>query len=109
MRLSEYQTRAMETARYPKTPIAWLYPILNLSGEVGEVSGKLAKIVRDKDGIISEEDRFKIRDEIGDVLWQLAALSYELGFSLDYVAMANLEKLASRRERGVIQGSGDNR
>lgn len=32
-----------------------------------------------------------------------------LGFKLSYVLERNIEKLASRKERGVINGSGDNR
>lgn len=47
--------------------------------------------------------------EIGDILWQTAGIAKALGFSLDEIAMMNLNKLASRKERGVIDGNGDNR
>lgn len=40
---------------------------------------------------------------------ELAVLSRALGSSLEAVAAANLEKLASRQARGVLQGSGDAR
>jgi hypothetical protein len=39
----------------------------------------------------------------------VAQLASELGFDLDTIARANLEKLASRAARNVIAGSGDQR
>lgn len=47
--------------------------------------------------------------EIGDVGWYTAAASGEAGLALDEVALANLENLRSRKERGTIHGSGDDR
>ena len=47
--------------------------------------------------------------EMGDVLFYLCALATVCGFSMSDVAEMNLEKLRSRKERGVIKGSGDNR
>jgi NTP pyrophosphatase (non-canonical NTP hydrolase) len=58
---------------------------------------------------VSEEKRAEIKKEMGDVLWYLAQLSTEFGFPLEDVASLNLEKLASRKERGMLHGSGDNR
>lgn len=47
--------------------------------------------------------------EISDVLWYLAAAARELGFTLEEIATYNLAKLADRKARGVLAGSGDNR
>ena len=47
--------------------------------------------------------------ELGDVLWYLTRSANELGYSLVDVAEINLIKLTSRKERGVLQGSGDER
>ena len=47
--------------------------------------------------------------EIGDILWQTVGIAKALGFSLDEITMMNLNKLASRESRGVIDGNGDNR
>jgi len=42
-------------------------------------------------------------------LWYIAQICTELNLSMEEVAKFNLEKLFSRKERGVITGSGDNR
>ncbi|OGY56975.1 MAG: hypothetical protein A2119_01155 [Candidatus Colwellbacteria bacterium GWA2_46_10] len=87
----------------------FVYPVLGLAGETGEVAEKIKKILRDKDGVVSDEDREEIKKELGDVLWYLSRLSAEMGLSLEDVAQSNIEKLFSRLERGKIQGEGDNR
>ena len=58
---------------------------------------------------IMEKDADEVKKELGDVLWYLANLANDLGYSLSEIAENNIEKLESRKERGVIQGSGDNR
>ncbi|WP_420114886.1 MazG nucleotide pyrophosphohydrolase domain-containing protein [Pseudactinotalea sp.] len=54
-------------------------------------------------------DRSDLARELGDVLWYVAVLADYFDLSLDHVARANVEKLASRRERGVLGGAGDKR
>lgn len=102
-----YQERAVLTAIYPDD-VRILYPALGL-GEAGEVQGKIKKIYRDKGGQWSAEDRIEVAKELGDLLWYIALVARDLNVSLGYLAVANLEKLASRQERGVLGGSGDNR
>ena len=110
MELNEYQNKAFETAIYP-VQYSILYPTLGLCGESGEIAEKIKKLIRDENGIdsMSLETRGLLMREIGDVLWYVANLALDLGFSLDQIATANLEKLASRKERGVLSGSGDTR
>jgi len=86
-----------------------VYPTLGLTNEAGEVAGKIKKIFRDKNGMISEEDREALKHELGDVLWYLAQICTELDLTLQEVATANMEKLFSRLERGQIHGDGDTR
>jgi NTP pyrophosphatase (non-canonical NTP hydrolase) len=86
-----------------------IYPTLGLCGEAGEVADKVKKVIRDDGGAFSDPVRESLKLELGDVLWYVAQLASELGFDLDTIARANLEKLASRVARNVIAGSGDQR
>lgn len=106
--MNDYQNQARETAIYP-AGTGLTYTTLGLASEAGEVAGKLKKIIRDGDGIISDQQRLDLADEAGDCLWYVAMLAHELGMSLETLATRNLDKLASRKERGALQGSGDDR
>lgn len=86
-----------------------VYPVLGLLGEVGEVANKLKKVARDQAGEPTIAQEEALIDELGDVLWYQAEVAHALGESLGSVGEENLAKLASRQERGVIHGSGDNR
>lgn len=105
MELNDYQAQAMTTAL--PSALSKEYMFLNLAAEAGEVAGLLAKAGRD--GWYVDELRAKAVLELGDVLWQVAGCCEVLGLSLSDVAQANLDKLASRKERGKISGSGDHR
>ena len=83
--------------------------ILGLSGESGEIMEKFKKILRDKNGKISEDDRDAIIKELGDVLWYVNSVAHLLDCSLEEVARRNNDKLFSRQSRGKIHGSGDDR
>ena len=106
---TDYQEQSKETAIYPNRGNNFVYPTLGLVGEAGEVADKVKKVLRDKNGIMTEGIKEEIAKELGDVLWYLAQMASELGASLEDVARGNIEKLRSRKERGMISGSGDNR
>ena len=107
MNFDEYQ--APKTAIYPGRGENLTYPTLGLCGESGEVSEKVKKLIRDKGGVIDDDVRADLRKELGDVLWYVAQLCTELGLSMSDVAQGNIDKLASRMERGKISGDGDDR
>ena len=109
MDLNTYQQRARLTAQYPSRGENPIYPALGLCGEAGEVADKVKKVLRDHGGEFNAERREAIALELGDVLWYVSQLAAELGCSLESVAQANLDKLASRAARQVISGSGDQR
>jgi len=106
---NEYQTAALQTAIYPNMSNNFIYPTLGLVGEAGEVAEKAKKIIRDGDGTLTPETRKKMALELSDVCWYVAVLAYELDYTLEEVMQMNIDKLASRAQRGVIQGSGDDR
>lgn len=115
MTLDEYQKQAITTdlmkqaGNLNANDPALVAKVLGLIGEAGEVAEKYKKIIRDKAGTISSADKTEIVKELGDVLWYVSTMASYLGVSLEDVAAGNLEKLFSRRDRGVQRGSGDNR
>ena len=113
MTFSEYQTDTETTAVYKKnlhnTIDRLSYVTLGLVGEAGEIANKVKKVIRDNNGVITQEFIDEIQKENGDVLWYLSQLCTELGLKLGDCARKNILKLQDRARRGVIQGSGDNR
>ena len=107
--LNEYQVATRETAVYPVITVNYMYPLLGLVGEVGELANKIKKVFRDDAGEVTKERKEAIRDELGDVLWYLARTADELGFTLSEIGESNLARLKDRKKRSVISGSGDNR
>lgn len=107
MTFDEYSKAALSTAVYPNVGSNPIYPTLGLCGEAGEVAEKVKKMIRD--GRSRAEVREAIEKELGDVLWYVNALAREFDLRLDYIAIHNLDKLASRAKRDKLHGEGDNR
>lgn len=99
------EVMAKKTLNIPE----FLDKVLGLAGESGEFADKVKKIMRDKRGDFSEEERLEILKELGDVLWYVAELASYLDISMSELAQMNLNKLASRKKRGTLVGAGDNR
>ena len=106
--LDMYQKVALTTAIYPREQ-AIIYPTLGLTGEAGEVANKVKKIIRDGSDSKDEKLVSEIKAEIGDCLWYISVLADDIGCKLSDIANANLLKLANRKEKGTIHGSGDKR
>ena len=100
-----------------------VYAINGLAAEVGEIQDKIAKWVR-KEYITIKNNQVnftqkavdsgidfpkELAKEVGDVMWFVALLAKRMGYTLEQIASRNICKLQSRKERGVIDGDGDNR
>ena len=114
MTFDEYQKETSTTAIYPINLttqqlgiIGICYSALGVNGEAGEIADKVKKLMRDHGGIVTDQWRTETLDEVGDCLWYLAQLCERLGSSLDFVALRNLKKLADRKKRVALHGSGD--
>jgi NTP pyrophosphatase (non-canonical NTP hydrolase) len=107
-----YQSAVATTAIYPGagtgSALALAYVGLGL-GEAGEIQGKIKKVIRDDEGVLTEAARIAIAKELGDLLWYVARTATEISMPLDIIAQINLNKLSDRLERGALQGSGDDR
>ncbi|MFA6089886.1 MAG: nucleoside triphosphate pyrophosphohydrolase family protein [Candidatus Woesearchaeota archaeon] len=108
MNIDQYQEFTKTTAVYPKEQ-ALSYVTLGLAGEAGEVANKVKKIIRDNNGVITDQTRKDIASELGDVYWYLARLADELNIKSSEVIISNTTKLTARLVNNTIKGSGDNR
>ena len=120
MEMEDYQKDAMTTAVYPDAgqggDRAVLYAALKLASEAGEVAGKVGKALRGDYSLSEGKDLIEIAklredvfSELGDVLWYVAALCNEFGWSMGEIAQQNLLKLLRRKEAGTLKGNGDQR
>lgn len=109
MHLHDYQLQALTTANPKDTKNEVFHLLLGLSGEAGEIAEKAKKIIRDHNSDFSKLDLEDLTKELGDVLWHIAVLADYFAIDLETVAETNIKKLASRKARGVLAGSGDNR
>lgn len=113
MNIKKYEEIALSTLTgnhsYGDVSSKLMAQILGLVGESGEVAEKFKKILRDKNGELSENDKNEIAKELGDILWYVTSVSHLIGFSLEDIAKKNNEKLLSRKDRNQIKGVGDNR
>ncbi len=110
MNFDEYQKSAQQSVITHKDPLMnktiW---VLGISGEASEIAEKWKKIVAYHDGEITAGGKAELAKEMGDVLWYLAAFAESLDLSLQDIAENNIEKVLSRKARGVTKGKGDNR
>lgn len=104
-----YQQESKRTAIYPSVGNNYMYPVLGLVGEAGEVANLIKKIQRDAGGILTQEHKGRVKKELGDIVWYVSQIATELGLQFEDIASENLKKLFSRMERGTLQGSGDDR
>ena len=109
MDFKKYQEESQKTVLHKEWDFALPYFVLGLNGEAGEVAEKVKKLIRDDDGVLSDERKELLKKELGDVLWYVAATADEMGLTMSEVAEHTIEKLKSRKERGVLKGDGDTR
>ena len=89
--------------------VGFIEKVLGLTGEAGETADKIKKILRDKNGVVSAEDKELVVKELGDTLWYIASIARYLEVPLSEIASINIEKLESRYERNKLHGEGDKR
>ena len=115
MRFDEYQEKTKKYDLFDDSGVdnladpAFSEKVLGLVGEAGETADKVKKIIRDKNGVILDEDRGLVIKELGDTLWYIAAIARYLGVPLSEVAAGNIDKLESRYQRNKLHGEGDER
>ncbi len=111
MDFNEYQKQASQTATFEgkQEEFKLMYLALGIAGEAGEIAEKIKKIIRNDNGVVSDEKRDSLKQEIGDVLWYLSQLARVLDIPFADAAQANIKKILDRQARGVLKSTGDTR
>lgn len=109
MLLSDYQDRALSTRAgdLPQKEAIAIWA-LGLAGESGEVADIVKKHIGHGHPL-DNASLEKIAEELGDVLWYVAAMASHLGFDLNEIAALNLEKLQRRYPGGFSADRSINR
>ncbi len=105
MKFNDYQKLAMRTKGTLEGNESLVAGALGISGEAGEVTDYIKKIVFH--GHKLEEE--KLAKEIGDVLWYCALLAESIGINLETIAEMNIEKLRNRYPDGFSTEKSINR
>ena len=104
MKLNEYQDKAGKFQLAGSPPEERIFGLLE---EAGEVAGAFKRMLRGDYG--PEVAAARLEKELGDILWYLARVAADNGWTLEQIAEGNLEKLESRLLRNVLTGDGDSR
>jgi len=107
MQLNEYQKEVSKAAFYKGDDVA--YCALGITGEAGEIADHVKKMLRDDDGILTDNRKEHLLKEMGDTMWYISRMAEKLGYTLDEVALTNLNKIKDRADRNMQRGSGDDR
>lgn len=97
MTFEEYEERALRTEMNLPAPALTIKASLGLAGEAGET----VELIKKAWFHGRELDREKLKKELGDVLWYVAALARAQGLTLREVAEGNIAKLDERYPDGV--------
>lgn len=92
MTFDEYQLAAMSTASTSSSSLGIVIAALGLAGESGEAADHVKKWLAQGHDL----DRDQLAGVIGDVLWYVALAAESIGFTLDEIAVRNIEKLRAR-------------
>lgn len=100
----DYQEFTRTTAIYPKNK-ELDYCTLGMCAESGEFANLVKKVTRDNTPILRE----RALQELGDVVWYLVRLCDHFNTNIPELMETNYLKLIDRKERNVLNGSGDDR
>lgn len=106
-----YQTLASRTLNNKPgfqptdTDLMLCWTAIGLAGECGEVCDYIKKAIFHQHGF----NKHKLADELGDVLWYVAALAQTAGLSLSDIMEQNIAKLKIRYPDGYSSERSINR
>ena len=96
MEFNTYQEKASKTIQKNAAQDGeiGIVPFLGIIGEVGSVVTQLKRRIRDGASYVAYD--INLKEELGDVLWYIAAIATQNNLQLEDVASANLNKIVDR-------------
>lgn len=77
------------------------YNVLGIAGECGELVEEFKKAIRETGPeSLTVQHQDKMIDEMGDILWYISKLAYEMDMTLEAIAQRNIDKLKYRQIHG---------
>ncbi|NEO57412.1 MAG: hypothetical protein F6K54_32650 [Okeania sp. SIO3B5] len=99
----DYQQKAKNLADYPNDNV-----LPDCASVMFGEAVKVANIIQSFQGKDADDyARTEMATRLGSILCQVSVLADELGFSLEYIAHMNLEKLTEVRRNTQLQSSTD--
>lgn len=106
MTINEYQKLAMKTLNPQLSEKDVLINgVMGLCGESGEAIDIVKKWLAQGHDL----DKEKLKKELGDICWYLAETATALGYNLEEIMAANIEKLRKRYPEGFTVEKSVNR
>lgn len=105
MNIHEYQQWVDRDAASKRViELGLMYAGLGIAGEAGEVADEVKKRLRDDTlDPLSDEDRTKILEEVGDVLWYICRIANALDASVQEIQNINVSKITARHKEGYYK------
>jgi len=107
-----YNIRLMDAFKAGVAPPMEMSParlLTRLIKQSGVVFGNAKRLIRDKKGVIADEDRKAMAIVFGSLIRTMMALADAYMLDFEEILSANLEKLADRKARNVLEGKGNER
>lgn len=85
------------------------HELLTVLQRLSGLCGQVKRLHRDDVDVLTDVRRDAIKTHSAKFMHAFTSACFVMGFTVDQVTAANIAKLESRQQRGVLHGSGDNR
>ncbi len=106
MEINDYQNNIRNFINYPPE-IGPFTVILSLQDNLGKLSEKINKSLIEEHGGFTKEGRTKIAISLGDILFDISNMAYDLGYTLNDIISLNIMKHTMEKEKEEKEKSTD--
>lgn len=100
MDISHFQKHAVSTLAITQKDLSALsHRGFGLAGEAGHVAHIIKKIIRDQEGVATDQDVAEVKKRLGDVLYYVAALADYYDLDLNEIVEQNMAQSTQFKEK----------